>query len=226
MSRLFKNYAAQANISQRQILEVKYTNSRHNILFLIAFTVVNAVMLLTQAGSYFLFSAYVPYFMIDLGMFLCGKYPAEDYAEFSGMAFLDDSFLVMMCVFAAIIVGIYLLCWFMSKKKAGWLVAALVLVSLDTVAILLWAGIDVSLIIDYVFHAYVIYSLAAGVAAHRKLKNLPAEEAVLEVADFEEIPSDEPTESVAAEIAPEATLEATPEVAPEAEALPTESEEN
>jgi hypothetical protein len=206
MAGFFKNYAAQANISERQILEVKYNNSRHNILLLIIFTVINAVLLLTRAGSYFLFSAYVPYFMIDLGMLMCGRYPEEFYTEeLNGMVLLDESFLVMMCVFAAIIMGLYALCWLFSKKRSGWLVTAVVFVSLDTLAMVLMMGFSGSVILDYFFHAYVIYALASGIAAHKRLKRLPVEEAVLEVNEFEEVAADvvaEPIEAVA-EIVPE-----------------------
>ena len=192
MGKLFNGYVSGTNVSERQLLTIKYNNSRLNILLLVVFTVINAVLLLVQSGSYFLFSAYIPYFFIDLGMLMCGKYPEEVYTEFyNGMILFDDSFLVVTCVLAAIVVGVYLLCWFMSKKKARWLTTALILISLDTVMMFLLLGFSLQSIFDYLFHAYLIYSLASGVSANKKLRALPPEEAIVEVADFEELPADE-----------------------------------
>ena len=171
-----KNQQGQ-EMSERQMLETKFANSRHNILMVLIFTVVNILLLVTNSNSYFLFSAYIPYMFADLGMYLCGKYPAEYYGEEYAFAeFLHGSFLAVMLSIAAIILFFYLLSWILTKKGSkGWMVFALVFFSVDTGAMLLLNGISTDMIIDVVFHAWVVYSLATGVSAANKLKKLPEE---------------------------------------------------
>ena len=164
-------------MSERQMLESKFANSRHNLLVVLIFTVINIVLLVTNSNSYFLFSAYIPYMLVDLGMYLCGKYPAEYYGEEYAFAeFLHGSFLAIMISVAAIILFFYLLSWIFTKKGSkGWMVFALVFFSLDTAAMLLLNGISSDMIIDVVFHGWVVYSLATGISAANKLKKLPEE---------------------------------------------------
>jgi hypothetical protein len=51
---------------------------------------------------------------------------------------LDSSLLVIGVAVAAVICGLYLLCWFLSKKnKVAWFIVALVLFSLDTLLMLM-----------------------------------------------------------------------------------------
>lgn len=167
-------------MSERQTLESKYLNSRHNLLIVLIFTAVNILLLVTNSNSYFLFSAYIPYLAVDLGMYLCGKYPAELYgADYALAEFLPNGFLIVMVVIAVAILALYLLSWLFTKKgNKGWLVFALVFFSVDTGAMLLLNGISTDMIIDVVFHAWVVYSLATGVSAANKLQKLPEEEPV------------------------------------------------
>ena len=41
-------------VSERQALETKYVNSRHNLLIVLIFTAVNILLLVTNSNSYFL----------------------------------------------------------------------------------------------------------------------------------------------------------------------------
>lgn len=161
----------------KQSLESSYNSSRVNLLLVVAFTVINIVLLVIQSNSYFLFSAFIPYFIADTGMFLCGKYPTEYYAEgFNGMQFLGTPFLVVCLIIAGVIIALYLLSWFLSKNnKYGWLIFSLVFFAIDTVTMLVLSGIKDS-IIDIVFHIWVIVSLSRGIYAAVKLKKLPEEE--------------------------------------------------
>ena len=119
---------------------------------------------------YFLFSAYVPYFMVTMGMLMCGKLPEEYYTEeFADMEFVDTSFLTVMVVIASIIMVLYLLAWLFSKKqRVGWLVFALVMFSLDTMAMMFLGGF--SAIIDILFHGWFIFSLSRGIYFHCQWK--------------------------------------------------------
>ena len=174
---LFNNGQAEQNIPVRQALETKYTNARRDILFVLGFTIINIVLLVANANNYFLFSAYIPYVIVDLAMFFCGKYPVEYYEGFPAEAFFGDGVFAVMLALAAVILVMYLLSWFFSDKgRVGWLIFALVLFGLDSAGMLLLGGISADNIFDIVFHAWFLVSLFRGVFAHYKLKKLPAEE--------------------------------------------------
>lgn len=221
MASFFSNNQQAEPVFQRAVNENKYNSARANLVLVIAFTLINIILLVTNSNRYFLFSAYIPYFVMDLGMFLCGKYPAEYYGnEFSGMAFLGNSVFAGFIAVALLCVVIYLLCWIFSKKKAGWLIAALVMFVLDSLAMFLIGGISADSIMDVVFHAWVIWSLASGVIAYNKLKKLPEEEEVVVAA--EENPVIEAPENVPVEA--EETPAEVEETPAEAEVTATEAE--
>lgn len=161
--------------SQRQLLENKYANSCNNIMLVVVLTVINIVLLLTNSNTYFLFSAYIPFFLTDVGMLFCGMYPAELYTgELADMQFLSKGFLAITLGIAAVILILYVLSWIFSKKqKVGWLIFALVFFSIDTLALFVLNGFIMDSIIDYVIHAWVIISLINGIISFSKLKKLP-----------------------------------------------------
>lgn len=176
--------------SQQQIFATRYNTARHNILSVVIFTLINIILCVTNSGRYFLFSAFVPYMLTDMGMFECGLYPAEYYNEnFPGMQFADTSFMVVCCVIAAVILVLYFLSWLLLKKpRVGWMIFALVFFIMDT-AVMLLMVIDISdYIIDILFHGWVIISLIMGIISYFKLKKLQPEqeETVLENCDMPE----------------------------------------
>ncbi len=154
----------------------KYLNARSNILLIVIFSALNILFLLAQSGTYFLFSAYIPYVLVDLGMFMCGKYPAEYYADgLEDMVYLDDLFLIIAIVVSVIIIGLYLLSWILSKKmKVGWMIFALIFFSADTIALLTFNGFAIESLLDILFHGWVIFSLVNGIINFNKLSKLPA----------------------------------------------------
>lgn len=173
-----KNQGAAVQLSQRQMLENTVKNSRNNLLIVLAFTIINMLLLVTDGNTYFLFSAYVPYGLVDYGMYFSGMYPLEVYGEYlSEVSFLGKGFFAVMLAIAVVVLLLYVLCWVFAKKNPkGWLIFALVLFSIDTAVLLLWLEISADLIMDYLFHGWVIVSLAKGLSALKKLKNLPEEE--------------------------------------------------
>ena len=87
------------------------------------------------------------------------------------------------------------MCWLFSKKRRGWLIVALVLFSLDTAFLLL--NFDISVIVDILFHGYIIYSLVTGVIAAGKLRTLEeygVEEPIAEFAD--QLPAEEQADQI------------------------------
>lgn len=192
MPKLFANMPDDPRL-QRQALVSKYSAARLNLLLAIVFSLVNIISLATNAGSYFLFSATVPYIIVDIAMLFCGRYPSEYYEEFGGMVFLDDSLFVASIVIAVLILAIYLLCWLFSKKdKVIWLKIALVLFGIDTVVLVLSAGL--SALVDLGFHIWILYILYSGIKAHKTLKDMPKEEFI--EGEFTELPADDAGEEV------------------------------
>ena len=193
MASLFQNNRP-TPFSPRQVLEHKYNAARSNLLLVIVFTVVNIVLLAAKSNLYFLFSASIPYFLTDLGMALCGMHPDEYYEGIgASVEFLPNTFFFVMLVLAFITVTLYFLCWLFSKQqRVGWMIFALVLFALDTLALFFLVGISVDSIFDILFHGWVLYYLIVGLSAHAKLKKLPPEEEpAVPVADPTEPPQDD-----------------------------------
>lgn len=170
----------QSTQTPQEQLKKKYSSAVSNLLVVILFTVVNIVLLFTKSYTYFLFSAYIPYSLTDLGMYLCGKYPQEVYgADYADMVFFNDWFLITTIVVAAVILVLYLLSWIFARKgKIGWLIFALVFFSVDFLALIVLNGISLDMLIDLAFHVWVIVILGGGIKAYYKLKTLPAEDSL------------------------------------------------
>ena len=180
--------ATKPRLSGAELYETRYKNARMNLLMVFAFTLINIVLLITNSNLYFLFSASIPQYIASIAMYMCGKFPSDYYTpEELEAGFLDDSVFIVFIAVAIILTLFYLLSWFMSDKKhVGWLIFSLVLFSLDTIAMLLLYGISFDIILDILFHGWVLYYLISGVSAHFKLKKLPPEEEVQEEAEYNE----------------------------------------
>lgn len=131
----------------------KYNNSRLSILLLFIFSVIN-IFSISTLGTYFLFSAYLPQVLISL-------------------AYLDPSLTPVMVILSILYILPYLLCYIFSKKKAGWMIAALVLFSVDSLFFLIdlpayLAAGEVSFLIDLFFRIYVLASLIIGVVNRKQ----------------------------------------------------------
>ena len=177
---LFENFSDDPRM-QRQALESKYNAARSNLLAVAIFTVINIVMLATNAGGYFLFSANIPYMVTYFGMFLCGMFPDEFYADFEGMFFLNKSVFVVTLIISIVFIAFYFICWLLSKNgKTLWLKIALGLFIADSILMLV-LGSAGSMIIDIIFHIWVIVILISGIKAKKQLSALPVEDVMIEV---------------------------------------------
>lgn len=181
--------------TQQEILYSRYRSARHNLLLVVIFSLINIFLLVINANTYFLFSAFVPFVLVGRGMYECGLYPAEVYGPYYSEAqFLNMSFMVFCCVIAAIILGLYLLFWFLLKKpRVTWMIVGLVFFLIDTAALLLLGGIANN-IMDILFHGWVIVSLIMGIVSYFKLKKLPAEPAPEVVVETVDAPVEETME--------------------------------
>ena len=107
------NAPAAAPTTPRQLTEMKYKRSRYNLLLVAIVSVIN-LFSLALSQTYFLFSAQIPSFFVELFM----------YTEEGEIAPFAD--LIIPIVLGVILTIPYLLCFFFSKKRPGWMVAALV----------------------------------------------------------------------------------------------------
>ncbi len=172
---LFGNKNTGVSLSKRQQLEAKFQSARTDLLLIVAFTVINIILLVTGSESYFVFSAFIPYSIAFLGMTLCGKFPTEYYEDAEGVFYIDESAFVVFIAISVVLTLLYLLCWYMSKNfKSGWIIFGLVMISIDTAALLLGSS-EASSIIDILFHVWMIVTMAQGLLANKKLKELPEE---------------------------------------------------
>ena len=90
---------------------------------------------------------------------------------------MDQSAFVGFIAFAVVLAILYVLPFIFSKKlRPGWLLFTLVIFILDTLFMLIDVGVQSDMLVDYLFHIWVIVSLFIGVSAGYKLKKLPPEE--------------------------------------------------
>lgn len=152
-----------------------YQYARSSLLSVLIFTLINSVLALLGSGTYFLFSASIPYtFASESAYFF--YYPEESlFAELQGE--LDPKVVLIVGAVLSILTLVpYLLCWIFSKKHYGWLIAALVMFGLDTLAMLMLYNL-IAVILDVLFHAAILVILSLGVYNALKLKKLEAQAA-------------------------------------------------
>lgn len=134
-----------------------YATARSNLLLVVAFTAVNVILRLVSADMYFLFSASTPMAFLDI------------------ITVMEATELLPIAVaWAFIIIGFYLLCWFLSKKRTGWMIVAAVMFAVDTLVLLALYDI-VAMIIDLLMHVWVLYYLISGSVSAVRMKKMPAE---------------------------------------------------
>lgn len=148
--------------------ETKYKSARTSLLLVLVFSAIN-VFSIALADTYFLFSSYFSFTLSAIGSTL--------YAETGSMVLF-----VVFALLALVSLVPYLLCYIFSKNRPGWMIAALVLFSVDTLLLLLDFAArlligDLSVIIDVLFHIYAIVCLAIAVKHGLAAKKTPAPEA-------------------------------------------------
>ena len=160
-----------APMSPREETQRKYNNCRANLLVVVLFTIIN-LFTLTFGNSYFLFSATLPALFPTVMSELAAD---TEYLASMGILPEEASVLVIVGLVIGLILTVpYLLCWIFSKKRVGWMVAALVFFSVDSLLLLL--SFDVTMIPDILIHAWVMFYLITGVKHGFKLKTLPEDE--------------------------------------------------
>ena len=136
----------------------RYRTARGSLLLLILITVLNTVMSATgNYESYYVFCDYLAYY--------CAVYGRVFYEESGEMLYL-----ILGCAAVVLILLPLLLCWIFSKKRRGWMIAALVMVSLDTLLIVADAiGYqDISYLLSIAFHIWLIVEMVLAIRAGKE----------------------------------------------------------
>ena len=160
-----------APMSPREETQRKYNNCRAELLVVLIFTIVN-LFAATFADRYFLFSATIP---MLLPLFSAGITADPELMAEMGLVAEDTTALLIVSLVIGLILTLpYLFCWIFSKKRVGWMVAALVFFGIDCLFLLV--TFDVTMIPDILIHAWVMFYLITGVKHGFKLKTLPEDE--------------------------------------------------
>ena len=131
-----------------------YLSARYEILLIIVMTIVN-MFLLPTTETYYVCSISFATFQI-ISAILAKKDPSQ----FGVSAELAEKALPGAIVIAVMITAVYVLFFFLSKKRRGCLITLLVLVSIDTFFTLLNSALVSSAILDIVVHGVAIFFFA------------------------------------------------------------------
>ena len=164
----------------RQLLENRYRTGRYNLMVVIIATLINLILALTGGETYFVFSSSIPYYLVITAMYLCGRMPDDWYdypkAEYE---FEDVSTLIVATVIAALILIVFFVLYLLSKKHVGFMIAALALFALDTVAMFLLFGFSTDMLLDIFLHGLVLFYLISAVLAIFKLRRMPPDDPIV-----------------------------------------------
>lgn len=136
---------------QKQQLDQTVLRARSNLLLAMILTAVNILMLFVGGDYFLLFSITAPYYAAGI------------------LYYMGDP--AVGLVFAGALLALYVLCWWLSKKKPGWLAVALALFLVDTACLLWLEGLEG--ILNLLIHIWLLFYLFTGTRAAGKLKKLP-----------------------------------------------------
>ena len=141
----------------------QHQSSVTNLGIVILLSLVNVVLLVTDADVSFPFSAIFPTLTVMCGQELTLE---TGYAGFE----TAGTFLALGSIL------IYGICWLTARKYRGWILVALLLFLFDSLLLLPFIpGSGSAIWIDVVFHCWVLWSLFNGVRAWIKLRRIEKE---------------------------------------------------
>ncbi len=165
----------------RRRLDDQYKVARFTLLLVLAFTVINLLMRISQTFVFFLFSANIPFYLLDLGMYYGGIYshPSQGVIA-AGYGSLGTLFFALMLGVAVLFVTAYFVCWLLSANRAIYLKIAFILFAVDTAFMTLTtlfglADFSIFFLVDLALHGASLYLMGKGIAARRRLLALSTE---------------------------------------------------
>jgi hypothetical protein len=148
------------NSIKQQILI--FEKARNNLLAVIAFTVINLILAVFDAGVYFLFSATLPQFVFEIGRNL-------DFEMGTSI------FMILGLIIAIIIIIPYFVFWILAKRARILILVALIFFGIDSLFLLfliLGTEFEFSYLLEIAFHVWILYYLIIGVSAWAKIRNI------------------------------------------------------
>ncbi|MCL2838621.1 MAG: hypothetical protein FWE04_06115 [Oscillospiraceae bacterium] len=142
-----------------------FYRARGNLLAVVAFTLVNLLLIVFNVDWHFFFSATVPMLILHFTQELSFYYGNAIYVVGIILAFGGAL--------------LYFVFWLLSKRFRVFMLISLIVFGIDALVFLiliLFGGFDGTLIINLAFSGWILYYLIIGTAAWGKLLRIPAAE--------------------------------------------------
>ncbi len=166
--------AGAGSTKKAEILRTRYRVARMSLFTAIVFSVLNCIFTFFGSLFYSEFSFSFPLAMIDNGRYLTGMmFTPEEYAQMFGMTqadFLHPEFLLLEAGFALLAVAVLVVCWVLSKKQVGALIAAAALLGADMLFEVYWYDFSVHYLAEYLLPGVLMAVLIIGIVSHYRLK--------------------------------------------------------
>ena len=135
----------------------RYQRGRSSLLLMIVITALNTLLAATGSETYYVFTNYAAYF--------CALYGRLFYNQMG-----ESLYLILGCAASALVLVPYLLCWIFSKKRRGWLIAATVMFTVDTLFVVGDAILymDLGYLLDVVIHVWVLVELVLAICSGKE----------------------------------------------------------
>lgn len=176
----FKQSKPTTPVSPRALYQSHLNTAASDLILFSALTLVNIVLVFTQANVSFSFSAFLPDFLVVLGLGI-------EAATGNNLP------LILFGVVAVAFVAGCVVSALLTKKHPGWLTLGTVLVCIDTAILAYTLVLNMSIIDSFIwyilFHIWILFNLFRGHSAINKLKNLPLEPQTYDV-PFTEVSAD------------------------------------
>ena len=146
--------------TRKDMADKRYQGSRMMFVMILFVSFMNIWLYYLGAEKVYAVSAAIPYFAVVLGCI-------------PGMLPMDS----LGLIFAAAYFIICLLCWYRSKKSAGWLVAGCVIYALDVIP-LMYLAVDAGISVFAMCaagHVLMLLSMTVGIVASYRQVNVPEE---------------------------------------------------
>lgn len=168
--------------NEEQSANLTYNSSRALLLVYIIDTIANLISLIIGGTYYNLFSSILPYSVTDYAMYMCGMYPPESYGAYI-FPFWDKAFFTLAVVISVLIIGVYVFCLIMSRKRRyGWLIPLVILIMSDTPVqhynyAIPYADMSLEIIFDIVIAISLIFAINMALIYELQKKNRVAQKA-------------------------------------------------
>lgn len=171
-------------VKTKEVFARELKTSNMNVLAVALFSLANVLMILIHADTYLLFSAAVPVYLMMFFGELCGMRSEEFYelnygADWKSLEFWPESIYWAVLAIALVVVAVYFVLWYLSKKKKVFSTVLMVVYAIDTIALLFFNvaiyTFTFTAILELVVHAWVFYYLILALKAWDGIEVAPTQ---------------------------------------------------